>query len=164
MLVLGIDPGIAITGYAFLASDAQGEPKLIEYGVIDLTAVKENSGRLLLLFDKLDELILKHKPNAAAIEKLFFQKNVKTAMAVSEGRGVVQYCLARHGLPVREFTPNEVKLAVTSSGSADKRQVQEMVRILLNLEQVPSPDDAADAIAIALSALGTFNYESLMQG
>jgi crossover junction endodeoxyribonuclease RuvC len=162
MIFLGIDPGIAITGYGFLETTAQGNPVLIDYGVIDLTDEKDTSNRLFFLYQEIEKLILDHKPHAAAIEKLFFKKNVKTAMAVSEARGVIRYCLTKYSIKIKELTPNEVKLAVTSSGSADKRQVQEMVRILLGLEDIIKPDDASDAIAIALCALGSYKFDNLV--
>ena len=158
MLVLGIDPGIAITGYGLVSVDSTGSPKLSAYGVIDSTAVRETSSRLQFLFDQLSALLTKYQPTHAAIEKLFFQKNLKTVSAVSEARGVIRLCLAQAGLPLAEYTPNEVKLSVTSYGSAGKAQVQEMVRVLLCMDAIPKPDDAADALAVALCHIGMLNF------
>jgi crossover junction endodeoxyribonuclease RuvC len=139
MPILGIDPGIAITGYGLIDLDPAGNPIPVKYGVIDSTAVKGTSS-----------LLADYNPSSCGLEKLYFSKNVSTAMAVSEGRGVVQLCLAQFGVPVYEYSPNEVKQAVTSSGRADKTQVQIMVKALLQLDTITRPDDAADALAIAL--------------
>ncbi len=162
MIVLGIDPGIAITGYGFIKLNDSNEPEMLAYGVIDSTAVRGTSSRLIFLFDELTRLINQFKPDYCAVEKLFFQKNQKTAMAVSEARGVITLCLAQHQLPTEEYSPNVVKQAVTSYGSADKKQIQEMVKITLNLEEIPKPDDAADALAVALCHLGTLQMQRLM--
>lgn len=161
MIILGIDPGIAITGYGLIRLNDRNEPELIRYGVIDSTAESETSSRLIFLYQELTKLIETHQPAYAAVEKLFFQKNHKTAMAVSEARGVITLCLAQLKLPMAEYSPNSVKQAVTSYGNADKKQVQEMVRITLQLEQVPEPDDAADALAIALCHLGYIQLKRL---
>lgn len=150
MPILGIDPGIAITGYGLIDLDPAGNPIPVKYGVIDSTAVKGTSSRLVFLYDSMMQLLADYNPSSCGLEKLYFSKNVSTAMAVSEGRGVVQLCLAQFGVPVFEYSPNEVKQAVTSSGRADKTQVQVMVKALLQLETIPRPDDAADALAIAL--------------
>ena len=149
MLVLGIDPGIAITGYGLIYVDQAGNSQLIAFGVIDSTAVRTTSSRLSFLYDQLHEILRKYQPTHAAVEKIFFQKNLKTVSAVSEARGVITLCLAQAQLEVAEYTPNEVKLAVTSYGHADKHQVQEMVRQVLHLDAAPQPDDAADGVAIA---------------
>jgi crossover junction endodeoxyribonuclease RuvC len=111
-----------------------------------------------MLFKEISALLKKHKPETAAVEKLFFQRNVSTALAVGQARGVVMLALAQAGLDVFEYTPNEVKQAVAGYGSADKRQVQEMVRTLLQLDSIPKPDDAADALAIAITHLNTKRY------
>ena len=163
MLVLGIDPGIAITGFGLIRLNDLNEPELIKYGVINSTAEGDTSSRLVYLYRELTELIEQHKPEYAAVEKLFFQKNQKTAMAVSEARGVITLCIAQHNLPMAEYTPNAVKQAVTSYGNADKRQVQEMVKISLHLDDIPKPDDAADALAIALCHLGYLQMQRLIE-
>lgn len=154
MIILGIDPGIAITGYGLIRQNDRNEPELIEYGVINSTAESDTSSRLIFLYRELSALIEQYQPTHCAVEKLFFQKNHKTAMAVSEARGVITLCLAQNQLPVAEYTPNAVKQSVTSYGSADKKQVQEMVKLTLQLQDIPKPDDAADALAIALCHLG----------
>ena len=160
MLVFGIDPGIAITGYGLITVDPAGSPALVAFGVIDSTAVRTTSSRLLFLYKQLHEIIAEHKPTHAAMEKIFFQKNLKTVSAVSEARGVITLCLEEEQLPIAEYTPNEVKLSVTSYGNAGKAQVQEMVRVLLGMNAIPKPDDAADALAIALCHIGYLNYYS----
>ena len=159
MLVLGIDPGIAITGYGLIYVDQAGNSQLIAFGVIDSTAVRTTSSRLSFLYDQLHEILRKYQPTHAAVEKIFFQKNLKTVSAVSEARGVITLCLAQAQLEVAEYTPNEVKLAVTSYGHADKHQVQEMVRVLLGIAAIPKPDAAAHAPEVALChiCMLTFN-------
>jgi len=111
--------------------------------------------RLVLIYDQLNELLLLHQPQLCAVEKLFFQKNVRTAITVSQARGVILVSLAEAGINIGEYTPNEVKQAVTGYGNADKQQVQEMVKVLLNLDKIPKPDDAADALAVAITHLHT---------
>ena len=163
MLVLGIDPGIAITGYGLIYVDQAGNSQLIAFGVIDSTAVRTTSSRLSLLYDQLHEILRKYQPTHAAVEKIFFQKNLKTVSAVSEARGVITLCLAQAQLEVAEYTPNEVKLAVTSYGNADKNQVQEMVRVLLGMDAIPKPDDAADALAVALCHIGMLTFNNRVE-
>jgi crossover junction endodeoxyribonuclease RuvC len=157
-LALGIDPGTATTGFGLVEQLPDGGLRAIDYGVIttpkDLTA----PDRLVLLYQQLKELLLLHRPVTSAVEKLFFQKNVSTALAVGQARGVALLALAQAGIEIAEYTPNEVKQAVAGYGSADKRQVQEMVRVLLSLPEIPRPDDAADALAIAICHLHTNRY------
>ena len=162
MIVLGIDPGIAITGFGLIRLNDLNEPELIKYGVINSTAEGDTSSRLVFLYRELTELIEQFKPEYTAVEKLFFQKNQKTAMAVSEARGVITLCLAQQHLPMAEYSPNAVKQAVTSYGNADKKQVQEMVKIILHLDEIPKPDDAADALAVAICHLGYLQMQRLM--
>ncbi len=162
MIVLGIDPGIAVTGYGLVRTDENGSPELIEYGVINATAEKSTSSRLIFVYEQLSRILKEFQPQEVALEKLFYQKNAKTAMAVSEARGVIQLCLAQHHFDVTQYSPNEVKQSVTSYGNAQKKQVQEMVRVLLNLEAIPKPDDAADALAIALCHLSSLRYRNLL--
>jgi crossover junction endodeoxyribonuclease RuvC len=114
--------------------------------------------RLLILYDQLQDLLHEHKPGMVAVEKLFFQRNVTTALSVGQARGVMLLALAMAGLEVFEYTPNEVKQAVAGYGSAGKRQMQEMVRVLLGLDDIPRPDDAADALAVAITHLNTNRY------
>jgi len=162
MIVLGIDPGIALTGFGLIRLNDLNEPELITHGVINSTAEGDTSSRLIFLYRELTELIEQYKPDQSAVEKLFFQKNQKTAMAVSEARGVITLCLAEHNLPMAEYSPNAVKQAVTSYGNAGKKQVQEMVKIALHLDDIPKPDDAADALAIALCHLGYLQRQRLL--
>lgn len=163
MIVLGLDPGIAITGFGFLrASDERSVPEILEYGVIDGTAVGNTSSRLVYLYDQLNGLLEKYHPDYCAIEKLFFQQNVTTGMRVSEARGVIKLCLAKGNYQVTEIAPTEVKMAITSYGHASKKQMQEMIRTLLEIDFIPKPDDAADALAIALCRLSTLRYDLLL--
>jgi len=157
-LVLGIDPGTATTGYGLVRDRADGSLELASYGTIQTPAGLPAHQRLSLLFHQLNELLLLHRPDGVAVEKLFFQRNVSTAIAVGQARGVVMLAISEAGLDVAEYTPNEVKQAVTGYGSAGKRQVQEMVRTLLVLPKIPKPDDAADALAIAICHLNTKKY------
>jgi crossover junction endodeoxyribonuclease RuvC len=158
-LALGIDPGTASTGYGLVRLMPDGELVAVSYGIISTPKDASPAARLLMLFNDLNKLIKKNKPDTAAVEKLFFQSNVKTALAVGQARGVALLCLQKAGIEPFEYTPNEVKQAVAGYGGADKRQVQEMVRALLQLVDIPKPDDAADALAIAITHLNTKRYE-----
>ncbi len=158
-LALGIDPGIATTGYGFVRLTHNGDLVAVSFGIISTPKEFTQAARLEMLFDDLSKLLKKHKPDTAAVEKLFFQSNVKTALAVGQARGVIMLCLQKAGIESFEYTPNEVKQAVAGYGGADKRQVQDMVRALLQLEKIPKPDDAADALAIAITHLNTKRYE-----
>ena len=157
-LTLGIDPGTASTGYGLVRQAVDGNLSCLEYGILstpkDLTA----AARLSSLFDQMGSLIEKFSPDTAAIERLFFQRNISTAIAVGQARGVVLLALQRAGINMFEYTPTAVKQAVAGYGAADKRQVQEMVRTLLQLNSIPKPDDAADALAIAITHLHTQRY------
>jgi len=157
-LILGLDPGTATTGYGLVNQDSGGGLQAIEYGTIQTPAGMPDSERLVILYQRMREIILLHRPQGSAVEKLFFQKNVRTAITVSQARGVILVSLAEAGLEIGEYTPNEIKQAVTGYGGADKHQVQEMVRILLGLENIPKPDDAADALAVAITHLHTNRY------
>lgn len=158
-LALGIDPGTATTGYGLVRLMPDGELVAVSYGIISTPKEASAPARLEMLFDQLNTLLMEHKPDTAAVEKLFFSRNVTTAIAVGQARGVIMLCLQKAGIEPLEYTPNEVKQAVAGYGSADKRQVQEMVRALLQLEKIPKPDDAADALAIAITHLNTKRYE-----
>lgn len=157
-LALGIDPGTATTGYGFVRLMPDGEMKAVSYGIISTPKDATPPARLEMLFDALNTLLKEHQPDTAAVEKLFFSRNETTAIAVGQARGVIMLCLQKAGIEVREYTPNEVKQAVAGYGSADKKQVQEMVRVLLQLDKIPRPDDAADALAIAITHLNTKRY------
>lgn len=162
MRVLGIDPGTAITGYAVVEEEG-GRLKLIDIGVVDTPAKTPLPSRLQQIYAGLQDVIAAQQPQAAAVEQLFFSRNVRTAMTVGQARGVVLLALADAGLDIAEYTPMQVKQAVTGYGSADKRQVQEMVRMLLSLPDIPKPDDAADAAAVAICYLHRIKLDSLLE-
>lgn len=161
MLVLGIDPGTATTGYGLVQETPQGQLEVVKYGVILTPAGELPEKRLLYLYQQLKELILLHRPDSAAVEKLFFQRNVSTAISVGQARGVILLSLAECGVVVTEYNPLDVKQAVAGYGGAEKKQVQQMVKALLNLEDVPRPDDAADALAIAICHLHSSRFLDL---
>ncbi|MBP7694503.1 MAG: crossover junction endodeoxyribonuclease RuvC [Anaerolineales bacterium] len=160
MVVLGIDPGTATTGYGLLRDDVDG-PALVTYGVVLTPAGAPMPERLRTIFHALTQLLLLHRPDTAAVEKLFFSRNVTTALAVGQARGVALLALAEAGVPVGEYTPKDVKLAVAGYGGADKPQVQQMVRAILNLADIPRPDDAADALAVAICHLHSMKLKAL---
>ncbi len=149
MIILGIDPGLALTGWGVI--EKKDEPKLIQYGCIKTTAKFTSSQRLLLIFDQLQKIIEQFQPNVVCLEKLFFNTNAKTAMLVSEARGVIKICASLNNLKLVEFTPLQIKTTIVGYGRADKNQIQQMVKILLKLKKIPKPDDAADGIATALT-------------
>lgn len=156
-IILGIDPGVAIVGYAVV--EARGDAlKMIACDVIRTPAGIPLAHRLQRIYQQLGELLTRYRPQEAAMEELFFGRNVSTAIVVGQARGVALLALANSGLSIAEYTPNEVKLAVTGYGAAKKNQVGEMVRILLRLEAVPRPDDAADAAAIAICHAHTVRF------
>ena len=157
-LALGIDPGTATTGYGLVRLMPDGELVSVSYGIISTPKEATPSARLEMIFDDLNKLLKKHKPETAAVEKLFFSRNVTTGIAVGQARGVVLLALQKANIDTFEYTPNEVKQAVAGYGSADKKQVQEMVRALLQLDKIPKPDDAADALAVAITHLNTNRY------
>lgn len=158
-LALGIDPGTATTGYGLVRLEQDGGLVAVKYGVILTPKDASAPARLETIYDELRKFINKYKPETAAVEKLFFSRNVTTALAVGQARGVVMLALQKAGIESFEYTPKEVKNAVAGYGGADKRQVQEMVRALLQLESIPKPDDAADALAIAITHLNTKRYD-----
>ena len=158
-LVLGIDPGTAITGYGLVRISPDGELVAVRYGVIATPKTDSPSARLEMIYDQMTDLLKEYKPDIAAVEKLFFARNVTTGIAVGQARGVVMLALQKAGLEIFEYTPKEIKNAVAGYGGADKRQVQEMVRALLQLDSIPKPDDAADALAVAITHLSTRRYE-----
>ncbi len=149
MLVLGLDPGLAITGYGLVEGDGQ-ELVSIAYGVIRTHAKASTADRLLQIHEGVSKLLDEYHPDATAVEELFFSANARTAIVVGEARGVLLLTLAQAGLDVSEYTPLQIKQAITGYGRADKEQVQQMVRLLLRLEDIPRPDDAADALAVAI--------------
>lgn len=149
MIILGIDPGFAITGYG-IVEYIGNKYSVIDYGAITTPAGKPLSERLLTLYNSLEEIIEKYKPDAISVEELFINKNIKTALSVGHGRGVVILAAAKSGRKVFEYTPLQVKQSVVGYGRADKNQVQQMVKIILNLPKIPKPDDVSDALAIAI--------------
>lgn len=157
-LVLGIDPGTATTGYGVVRRRMDGNLESVAYGTILTQVGVAAHKRLSMLYQQLNQIILLHKPDSCAVEKLFFQRNISTAIAVGQARGVVMLAISEAGLEMAEYTPNEVKQAVAGYGNAGKKQIQEMVRVLLTLPKIPKPDDAADALAIAITHLNTQKY------
>jgi len=160
-LVLGIDPGTATTGYGLVRNRADGNLESVAYGTIQTPAGIAAHQRLSVLFHQLNEILLLHRPDSCAVEQLFFQRNISTAIAVGQARGVLMLAISEAGLDMAEYTPNEVKKAVAGYGSAGKKQVQDMVRVLLALPEIPRPNDAADALAIAITHLNTQRYGEL---
>ncbi|MCI6605078.1 MAG: crossover junction endodeoxyribonuclease RuvC [Clostridiales bacterium] len=149
MIILGIDPGYATTGFGVVES-GRGLLRLVNYGTITTPAGLAFPKRLKMLYDDMNELLGAVRPDAVAVEELFFGHNVTTGIGVSHGRGVILLAVEQFGAPLFEYTPNEVKQAVVGYGGAEKRQVMDMTRRLLKMEHIARPDDAADAIAIAL--------------
>ncbi len=149
--ILGIDPGTGILGFGVIDVDARGQATLVDAGVIRTPAHQADSDRLLTIFTELQEIITELKPSHMSVEKLFFAQNVTTAMSVSQARGVVLLCGKQHDMELYEYTPLQIKMAITGYGKADKKQIQEMVRVILNLKEAPQPDDCADALAAALT-------------
>ena len=154
MIILGIDPGFADMGYGIIEI-AGNKDRCIAYGSVKTPAGTPISERLSRLYDELSSLIEKHRPDRAGIEKLYFSNNAKTAMLVAEARGVIRLCLEKHGLGCMEVGPAEVKIAVCGHGAAEKPDVQKMTRVLLGLAEIPKPDDAADALAVAITVAHT---------
>lgn len=150
MVVLGIDPGLAIVGYGVINIEGN-RLSYLTHGCVYTTPDMTMPDRLDKVYDGVCDLIAQFKPEAVSIEELFFAKNVKTAINVAHARGVILLACQKMGVPMVEFTPKQVKDAVAGYGSADKKQVQYMVRILLNLREIPKPDDAADGLALAIT-------------
>ena len=155
MVILGIDPGIATIGFGLVEAD-RGKVAMLNYGVISTPAGLPLSKRLYQIDQDMEELIAKLKPDVIAIEELFFNTNITTGISVAHGRGVLLCAAERNGIPLYEYTPSQVKLSVTGYGKAEKRQVMDMTRRLLQLETIPRPDDAADALALALCHARSF--------
>ena len=152
MCILGIDPGTATTGFG-LIEETQTGLLTLEYGIISTPANMPMDKRLVILFDRLNELLVKYHPESCAVERLFFRRNVTTAISVGQARGVILLSLSKNNIPIAEYTPMEIKLAVAGYGGAEKKQVQFMVQSILELKNLPKPDDAADALAIAICHL-----------
>jgi crossover junction endodeoxyribonuclease RuvC len=162
MRVLGIDPGTATTGYG-VVEEVEGDLKALAFGAIRTPADQPLPMRLQSIYRAVRALASEWEPEAVAVEELFFSSNVRTAMSVGQARGVVLLALADAGLEMAEYTPLTVKQAVTGYGSADKAQMQEMVRLLLGLAEVPRPDDAADALAVAICHLHSSRLAALSE-
>ncbi len=163
MLVVGIDPGTATTGYGFVQETPEGELEVVDFGVILTRAGQPTEYRLQTVYQELKRLLFLHHPESGAVEKLFFQRNVTSAIAVGQARGVALLALADAGLQVSEYTPLEVKQAIAGYGGADKNQVQQMVRALLRLPDIPRPDDAADALAVAICHIHSSRFARLRE-
>ena len=148
MRIMGIDPGYGIIGFSFIDKETKGN-SVVDYGVITTPKEMEFNMRLKAIYESMQKLIDKYSPNEVAIEKLYFNKNITTGIPVAEARGVILLSVINKDLPVYEYTPQQIKIALTGIGKADKSQVQFMVKTLLNLTKIPRPDDAADAVAVA---------------
>ncbi|HEX2916689.1 MAG TPA: crossover junction endodeoxyribonuclease RuvC [Chloroflexia bacterium] len=161
-MVLGIDPGTAIMGFGLVRAtsgpDSPGDFELVEYGALTTPAHTPLPRRLLSLYGQLNELLERFHPSEVVVEELFFNKNTTTAIAVGQARGVALLAAASRNLPVREYTPLQVKQSLSGYGRATKDQIQQMVRLLLNLDFTPQPDDAADALALAICHLRSRRY------
>ncbi len=150
MRILGIDPGTGILGFGIIEA-TKGKVQLVDAGVIRTPVHEDDAVRLLTIYEELTDIIIQTKPAMMSVEKLFFARNVTTAMTVAQARGVVLLCGQQAGLALYEYTPMQIKQAITGYGKADKKQMQEMVRVILQLKEVPKPDDAADALAAAIT-------------
>lgn len=151
MLTLGIDPGTAIVGYGFVEELRDGSLKAVDYGVITTPSTMEMPERLKLIYDSLNDLLVRYQPERAGIEEMFFGKNVTTAITVAQARGVILLSLTNARVPIYPYKPSIIKQSISGYGNAKKPQMQEMIRILLCLESIPKPDDAADALGIAIT-------------
>lgn len=155
MIILGIDPGTATTGYG-VVENKNSLIKMVDYGCILTKSSEDLENRLVTIFDELTEIIKKFKPEMVAVEELFFSSNTKTAISVGHARGVILLACSKAKVPVYEYTPLQVKQAVCGYGRAEKMQIQKMVKSLLSLEEIPKPDDAADGLAIAICHTNTY--------
>ena len=162
MIIMGIDPGLATTGYG-LIQHTNNQFRAIQYGIIRTESKWSMPDRLLKISECLKTLIDQYQPGTAAVEELFFNTNVKTALLVGQARGVIVLTAAQQGLPVYEYTPLQVKQGVAGYGRAEKKQVQIMVKTLLNLKEIPRPDDAADALAIAVCHAHTGQFRNMFK-
>ena len=160
MRVLGFDPGTASTGYG-VVDQTGNRLSHVAHGVIRTSPGTHFAERLKILYAACNEVLRRFTPDAVALEKLYFSKNVTTGIAVAQARGVIALAAADYGRPIGEFSPTEVKRAITSNGHAPKNQVQQMIKILLNMDDIPKPDDAADALGIAICQLHTADYPSM---
>ncbi len=157
MRILGIDPGTGILGFGIIEAN-KGKVQLVDGGVIRTPVKEDDAVRLQTIHEELTDIIAETKPKIMSVEKLFFARNVTTAMTVAQARGVVLLCGKQAGMEIFEYTPMQIKQAITGYGKADKKQMQEMVRVLLGLAEIPKPDDAADAIAAAITHAQSAGY------
>ena len=153
MIILGIDPGIATTGYGVVEKMRNSGLRCVSYGCITTPKEKPAGARLAILEKELQQVLNEYKPDAVVVERLYFFKNLKSAMPVSEARGVILLTIAKKKLPVFELTPLQAKMAITGYGRADKKQMQRMVKEILGLKEIPKPDDAADALGLAIAGI-----------
>lgn len=160
MKILGIDPGTGRLGYG-VAEMQHKTCVCIAAGCLTSPSTQHQSARLLKLSDELSDLICLHQPRGSVVEKIYFSKNTRTAMAIAEARGMILLTLERHHIPIIELSPQHVKMGVTGNGSATKEQVQRMVQTLYNLKNIPEPDDAADALALAFAGLSYFGHHKV---
>lgn len=160
MIILGIDPGTAIVGYGIILKE-KSKLSLLDYGCVTTDKNLPQADRLEIIKNEIVEIIKKFKPQVMAIEELFFFKNLKTAITVAEARGVLLVTGKAAGLYISEFTPLEVKVATVGYGRAEKQQVQKMVKAILDLKEIPKPDDAADALAVAICAANSLNFKNI---
>ncbi len=162
MIVLGIDPGTATTGYGVVEYQA-GKERLLKYGTITTPVAMDMADRLLAINQQLSDLIREVKPNVAAVEQLFFHKNSKTVISVAQGRGVILMTAAQEGIAVSEYTPLQIKQSVVGYGKAEKKQVQVMVQKILAMRELPRPDDAADALAVAICHIHSYRLGAILK-
>jgi len=163
MIVFGVDPGTAITGFGIIRENQNSYMEMVDCGVIRTSAKLSDSERLQQLYKQISDLLILHKPDCGAVEKLFFQQNVSTAISVGQARGVILLAMANCGLTIGEYTPLQVKQAVVGYGKADKAQIQRMVATLLHLSSNPTPDDAADALAVGICHLSCQKLNEMIQ-
>lgn len=161
MRILGVDPGTAVTGYGVIDEGPRGGVVAVAYGVIQTAAGESVASRLADIYRRMAGLIAEYQPDWLAIEELFFNKNVRTALSVGQARGVTLLAAAQAGLPVAEYTPLQVKQAISNYGRASKQQMQRMVQIILGLAEIPQPDDAADALAVALCHAQVYRWQKV---
>lgn len=161
MLIMGIDPGIAISGYGIISNE-NGKPYIVDYGTIRTSPKVSIPERLRILHNSYLELIDNYKPDAIAVEELFFNKNAKTIISVGQARGVALLSAALSNIDVYEYTPLQVKQAIVGYGHADKIQVQQMIKIYFDMNELPKPDDAADALAVALCHMHSYKLQNII--
>ena len=160
MKIFGIDPGIARTGWGVI-EEVKGKISVVAYGCVETTPDKNISERLLVVYSEISELLEKYKPDALVIEELFFNTNSKTAFVVGQARGVMLLAGAKKNIPVSIYTPLQVKIAITGYGRAEKRQIGQMTKTILKLDNIPKPDDTADALAIAITHAFSYKINEL---